>query len=442
MNFLPAFIHRRIAHRPSLVRIVGNMGWLFLDKVLRMGAGLVVGVWVARYLGPEQFGLLSFSTAFVALFGALAGLGLQGIVVRDIVRDPAGTEATLGTSVGLQLLGGFVAYGSVLGCVSWLRPEDAMARTLVAILGLAMLVRASEVASYWFEAQVKSRYAVWVQNAAFLLFACVKVGLIVTQAPLVAFAWATLGEAVLAALLLFVMLGLRGPALRQLRVSFQRAGTLLKDAWPLLLSSLAVTLCMRVDQLMIGQLLTDSSVGIYAVGVRLAEAFVFLGMAIASSVFPRLVEADDERFEREFVVLVRWPFYTLLLLAVAVSLTSQAAIEVIFGAAYEGSAPVLSLLIFSIPITYLSIMSSKYLLRRGYHREILLRQLAGVVANIVLNSFLIPRYGVVGAALATVITDLVIAIGLDAGRERCRQLLALKLKALFFVGGSTGSKAA
>ena len=88
MNLIPAFVHRRIAHRPNLVKIVDNIGWLFFDKILRMGVGLFVGVWIARYLGPEQFGLLSFAIAFVGLFGAIATLGLQGIVVRDIVRDP------------------------------------------------------------------------------------------------------------------------------------------------------------------------------------------------------------------------------------------------------------------------------------------------------------------------------------------------------------------
>jgi len=85
VKLIPAFINRRIAHRPNLVKIVDNISWLFFDKILRMGVGVLVGVWIARYLGPEQFGLLNFATAFTSLFGAIAALGLQGIVVRDIV---------------------------------------------------------------------------------------------------------------------------------------------------------------------------------------------------------------------------------------------------------------------------------------------------------------------------------------------------------------------
>jgi O-antigen/teichoic acid export membrane protein len=108
-----------------------------------MGVGLFVGMWIARYLGPEQFGLLSFATAFVGLFGAIAGLGLQGIVVRDIVRDPTGKEEALGTAAVLQLFGGVLAYGLILGTIFWLRPEDMLAKALVAILGSMMLFKAS-----------------------------------------------------------------------------------------------------------------------------------------------------------------------------------------------------------------------------------------------------------------------------------------------------------
>ena len=72
------FIQRNFAHRPNLVMIVDNIGWLFIDRFLRMGVGLLVGVWVARYLGPAQFGMLNYALAFVALFGVVAtrcGLG-------------------------------------------------------------------------------------------------------------------------------------------------------------------------------------------------------------------------------------------------------------------------------------------------------------------------------------------------------------------------------
>ena len=131
MNFISSFIHRHIGHRPNLVKIFHNIGWLFFDKILRMGLGFFVGVWIVRYLGPEQFGLLSFAAAFVGLFGAFTALGLQGIVVRDIVRNPDCAPESLGTSAILQLIGGVAAYLIVLVAIAYLRPEDSIARSLL-----------------------------------------------------------------------------------------------------------------------------------------------------------------------------------------------------------------------------------------------------------------------------------------------------------------------
>lgn len=182
VRFLPGFIKRRIAKRPNLVKILDNIGWLFFDKILRMGVGLLVGVWVARYLGPEQFGLFNFAAAFVGMFGSVAGLGLQGIVVRDLVREPSSKEEILGSAAALQLVSGFVAYGLILATIFLLRPDDALAKTIVAILGSMMLFKASEVAVCWFESQVLSKFTVWVQNGTFLVFASIKVLLILQGA--------------------------------------------------------------------------------------------------------------------------------------------------------------------------------------------------------------------------------------------------------------------
>ena len=398
-----------------------------------MGVGLLVGVWVARYLGPEQFGLLSFANAFIGLFGAVAGLGLQNIVVRDIVRNPHGEEETLGTAALLQFIGGLVAYGLILGTIFWLRPDDALAKTLVAILGSIMLFKASEVAVYWFESQVLSKYIVWVQNGSFLVFATIKVGLILNSAPLTAFAWAIMAEALMVAFLLVVILGLRGPRLRQLRITLGRTKTLVQDGWPLLLSGIAITLSMRVDQIMIGQIMSDTAVGIYSVGVRLAEVFIFVGLTVASSIFPRLIELNEKEFAKEFVRFIRLPFYVLFILSIFVAVTSELIVPIIFGQEYLGSAPVLSILVFSVPITYISVMSSKYLLRKGMQREIMYRQVIGVVVNIAMNLLLIPSMGIVGAAIATVLTDVIISVGMDLKRKEFKSLLDMKIRAIFFV---------
>jgi len=432
VNLIPAFLHRRIAHRPNLVKIVDNIGWLFFDKVLRMGVGLVVGVWIARYLGPEQFGLLSFASAFVGLFGAIATLGLQGIVVRDIVRDPASKEKTLGTAAALLFFGGLVSYSLILATIFWLRADDALAKAIVAILGSMMLFKVSEVAVYWFESPVLSKYTVWVQNGVFLVFAVVKVGLILQDAPLIAFAWAMMAEVAAVAALLLVMLGLRGPRLRQLSVSAKRARILFCDSWPLLLSGIAVVIYVKIDQIMLGQMVGDEAVGIYSAAVRISEVWYFVPMAIVASVFPAILQAKHRGEELYYQRLQRlYDLMVWLSIAIALPMTffSTPIVTLLFGATYAESGQVLAIHIWAATFVFLGVASGKWFLVENRQLLKLKRSTLGAAANIALNFFLIPRYGVIGAAVATLISYAIADLMFDLMQAETRKMFLMKLKA-------------
>ena len=433
MNLVPAFIYRRIAHRPNLVKIVDNIGWLFFDKILRMGVGLFVGVWVARYLGPEQFGLLSFATAFIGLFGAISTLGLQGIVVRDIVRDPGGKEETLGTAAVLQFLGGLIAYGLIITAIFWLRSDDALAKAIVAILGSMMLFRASEVAIYWFESQVLSKYTVWVQNGVFLVFATVKVGLILQNASLIAFAWAMMAEALVAALLILLMLGLRGPRLSRLTASFKRTKTLLADSWPLLLSGIAVMIYMKIDQIMLGQMIGDEAVGIYSAAVRVSEVWYFVPTAIVASVFPAILEAK-KRSEKQYYDRLQRLYDLMVWLAIAVALPmtflSTAIVSLLFGDAYAQAGSVLAIHIWAAVFVFLGVASGKWFLAENRQNLSLQRTVSGMIANVMLNFFLIPQFGIFGAATATVLAQFCAAMLYDLIQKETRPMFSMKISTI------------
>ncbi len=409
------------------------MSWLFFDKVLRMGVGLLVGVWVARYLGPEQFGLFSFASAFVGMFGALAGLGLQSIVVRDIVRDPTCKEETLGTSAVLQLLGGLLAYCCVLGTIYMLRPEDTLAKLLVAILGSIMLFRFSDVAFYWFESQVLSKYIVWVQNGCFLIFTVIKVGLILSHAPLLAFAWATAAEALIVAVLLFLMLGLRGPKLQQLRFSLLRAKTLLADSWPLLLSGMAIMVYMKIDQIMLGQMLGDEAVGIYSAAARISEVWYFIPMIIVASVFPAILEAK-KRDESQYIQRLQRLYDLMVWLSVAIALpmtfVSTPIMVALFGSAYAESGPVLAIHIWASVFVFLGVASSQWFVAENRQILSFQRTLLGALVNVILNLVLIPDFGPIGASVATVVAYAIAAFFADVMQKETRQTFAMKLNSM------------
>ncbi len=398
-----------------------------------MSVGLFVGIWIARYLGPEQFGILSYAMAFSGLFGALAALGLNGVVVRDIVRDPANASLTLGSAAVLQLIGGLVSFLIMLAAISILRADDPLARSIVAILGAMMLLKASEVAAYWFESQVLSKYTVWVQSSAFIIFSLVKVYLILAQAPLLTFAWAMLVEAIVVAVVLLTVLSRNGVALSSLSASTQRARSLLADSWPLAISAIAITVYMKIDQIMLGQMIGDEAVGIYSAAVQISVLWYFVPVAISNSVLPSLIESRqrsvvqyNERLKKLYELVV------VLSFAVAIPFTFLATpiIHLLFGAAYAGAGAVLAIHIWASVFVSLGVASNHWFLAENRPMLNLQRTILGALVNVALNLWLIPLYGMTGAAIATVFSQATAAWLYDALHPATRAMFLVKTAAM------------
>jgi PST family polysaccharide transporter len=421
---------------PNLVKIVDNIGWLFIDKVMRMGVGLLVGVWVARYLGPQQFGLFSFATAYTSLYIWIASLELRNIVVRDIIFDPTCKEEVLGTAVLLQLTGGVIAYSLIMINIIWLRSNDTEAIWLVAILGSVMLFKFGEVAMYWFESQVLSKYTVWVQNISFLVFAAVKVALIMHNAPLLWFAWVTLADTVLVALFMFVMLGYKGLALRKLKVSLTRAKVQVTNSWPLILTAVAMTIYMKIDLIMLGQIMGDDSVGIYSSAVRISEIWYFIPMVIVASVYPAILDAKKQSETLYYKNLQR--LYDLIVwLSVAVALPisffATPVIVMLFGPAYAEAATVLAIHIWASVFVSMGVASSLWLMAENRQIMIFQRACLGAIINASLNYILIPEFGIVGSAWATLIAQVAASLVFDIIQKDTRPMFFMKVKSFNFI---------
>lgn len=429
----PAYLKRRIAHRPNLVKIIDNIGWLFFDRILHIVTGLLVGIWVARYLGPEQFGLLNYATALVAMFGAFATLGLQGIVVRDLVKNPEEATTTLGTAFLLQLLGGIAAIGAILFVVIWLKPEDTLTQTIVAITAFRLVFKSSDVIKYWFESKVASRHTVVVENSILVLIATTKVVMILNHAPLVAFVWCTLVEAVLVSIGLFAIYAKRASNLANWSIRLDRAAGLLRESWPLLLSGLAVMLYMRVDQLMLKEMIGAEAVGIYSAALRISETWYTVPTIVTASIFPAIIESKrlsetlyQERMQKLLNVLVAFALFG----AILTTLAANWLVAALFGSHYAEAAPILMIHAWAGVFTFLGVASGKWYILEGMTRPLFYRTLAGVVTNIPLNLALIPVAGAQGAAVATVVSYSVVALFYDLATPQTRPLFKLKMNAL------------
>jgi O-antigen/teichoic acid export membrane protein len=431
MGLVPKFVRRRIEHRSNLLKIADNIGWLVLDKVLRMGIGLLVGVWIARYLGPEQFGLLNYVAALIGLFGALAGMGLQGIVVREIVRFPASREDILGTAAVLQLLAGTLAYGLLLVTVYHLRSGEKLAQLIAAILGAILLAKATEVASHWFESQVQSKYTVWIQNAAFVAFACVKITLLLNGASLILFAWAMLAEVLLVALALTIALHWLGPPIPSLRINRLRCLELLRSGWPLMLSNVAIVIYMKIDQIMIGQILGNDAVGIYSAAVRISEIWYFLATAVAASVLPAVLDAkkkSEELYKHRMQRLFDLMTWFAVIVSLPIAFFAKPLVTMLFGAEYGEAGDILAIHVWATVFVFLGVAGGNWFLAENKQLFSLHRTALGAVTNIFLNMLLIPMMGMVGAAWSTLISYALAAMLSDAIHRPTRNMFVMKVK--------------
>lgn len=421
---------------------LGNAVWLLVEKILRLAVSVFVSAWMARYMGPEQFGALNYALALVALFGIVANAGLDTVVVRDIARHPEHRDALLGSAFTIKLAGGVVAVGCALGVTALLGEHGGPLVWLVLPAALALLFQAFDTVDLWFQSQLKARSAVVARNTAFLAVATVKVVLVLMKAPLQAFAWAVFLEAVLAALALAAAYRLQRGRFSAWRREAARIAGLLREGWPLVLAGFMVAVYMRIDQVMLGSMAGVQAVGLYSAAVSLSEPLYFAPVAIVMSAAPALAryrQREPALFERHLILLFRLLLLISALMAIVVSLGASTLVHLVFGAAFEGAGAVVAVHAWSVLFVALGVASSQYLVVEGLTRISFQRTLVGAALNITLNVLWIPEYGALGCAWATLLSYAAATFFLFHTSET-RRCLALMLRALWVHPGTASGQ--
>jgi polysaccharide transporter, PST family len=418
---------------PGFRKVLGNTGWLMADRVLRMGVGLFVGVWVARYLGPARFGSLNFALSYVAIFGSLTTLGLDGIVIREIVSDSRNALGILGSTLALRLGGSFLALLMSMLIVKLIEPHDPMALILVGIVATGLVFQAFDTIDSYFQSQVQSKLTVLAKNLAFLVVAGLRIFLIKIQAPVWAFAVAAVTELALGAIGLVIAYGMVGGRVFKWRTSWNMSAGLLKQGWPLILSSMTIMIYMRIDTVMLKVMQGDEAAGLYAAATKISEVWYFIPSAIVSSVSPAIMrsKSNPELYYKRLRAL----FSAMILISVAIgsgiALTSHWIVARLYSGAYTMAGPVLAVHIWASVFVFLGVAQSPWNVSENLLKLSLYRTAAGAVANIAINLFLIPRYSAMGAAIATVVSYAIAGIIANAFDVRTRPIFFLQLKSFW-----------
>lgn len=415
------------------MRYFKNTSWLLSERILRMTAGLFVGIWVARYLGPEQFGLFSYAQSFVFLFTAFATLGLDGIIVRELVKDQTKRDALLGTAFTLKFIGAFVVLLMLALTISII-PTDAQTKLLIIVIASATIFQSMNVVDFYFQSKVLSRYVAFANTFTLFVSSLVKIWLIVNEAPLIAFAWVVLLDSVILSLGYIYVYLKTGKRIKQWVFDKHVALGLLKDSWPLILSGIVISIYMKIDQVMIKEMLGAEAVGQYAAAVRLSEAWYFIPMVIASSLFPAIIDAKKQSKKIYYTHLQK--LYDLMVwLAVAIALPmtflSDWMITFLYGGQYSQAGSVLKIHIWAGMFVFLGVAFAKYLTNENLTKKSFYRTFLGAIINVILNYLLIPKYGIEGAAIATLLGQFAANYVYDFFDKSLHVQLKMKTKSFF-----------
>ncbi|RMG70684.1 MAG: flippase, partial [Chloroflexi bacterium] len=176
-----------LTNRPDVKKILANTGWLFSDSILRLVLSVLVGAWVARYLGTEQYGQLNLAIAYLMLVAPIAELGLDQVVVKYLVERPEDTDSILGTAFWLRLFATLTMFTPLILIVHALHPNTPIIVFLTVLLGIGSIFKVLYTLNLWFQAQVAAKHSVMTRNASFLLISGLRVLAILAGGSLVVF---------------------------------------------------------------------------------------------------------------------------------------------------------------------------------------------------------------------------------------------------------------
>lgn len=425
---------RELLNHAGFMKYLKNTSWLFGEKILRLTMGVFVGIWIARYLGPRQFGILNYAQSFVGLFAVTASLGLDGIVVRELIKNENKTDELIATAFYLKLMGGVISIILLVIAIN-LMSNDNYTNLLFLIIASATLFQTFNVIDFYFQSKVLSRYVVYSNTISLFVSSVVKIVFILNKAPLLSFAWVILFDSIILAMgFIYFFIKKTRFKIQNFNFNKQTALALLKDSWPLFLSSIVISIYMKIDQIIINQLLGSKEVGQYAAAIRLSEAWYFIPMVIASSLFPAIISAkkqSEELYNSRLQKLYDLMVWMSVIIALPMTFLSNWIVRILYGSEYDEAGNVLMIHIWTGVFVFLGVAFSGYLTAENKTKKAFYRTLLGAVLNVILNYVLIPIYGICGSAIATLLGQFFANYVYDIFDKDLYQQLKMKTKSFF-----------
>lgn len=388
-------------------KIITNVLWAMAGKTINLFGQFLVGILVARYLGPEQYGIMNYVISYVFLFTIISSFGLSNIEVRELAKNPHDINAIMGTSFRLRLAFSTIAY-ILLGLSLLIFRTDAFTSCMIMTYGLILYTGSFDVIRNYFTSIVKNKYVVKTEISRTIIGAGIKIFLLWIKAPLALFIIATMFDTILVASGYCISYKTYVGKISDWFYKKELAPYLIKQSFPLLLSGAAVIVYQRIDQVMIGNMIDKESVGYFSTAGRFLELIIFLPHVLSQTISPLLVnlyQKEDKSLyqikSQQFVDIVVW---TSIIMSFIVSLSAYWLVRYTFGERYLLAVPVLQIIAFKTVGQALSSAGGQLIIIEHIQKWAVIRNMLGCLFCVLLNYLLIPHYGIIGSAYVTIVT--------------------------------------
>ena len=388
-------------------KVVKNASWLIGIQLVKAVLALVISMLTARFLGPSGFGLINYAASIVSFVAPIMYLGLTGVLVQELVTHPEREGEILGTSIFLTLISSLFCIGGVAAFVSIANFGERDTFLVCLLYSTLLIFQSLEIMIYWFQAKLLSKYSSMVALFAYLIISGYKIFLLATGKSVYWFAVSNaLDYMVIAIGLLFVYRRMGGA---RLRFSTETAKNLLKKSRYYIIPDMMVAIFAQTDRIMLKLMIDDAATGYYSAAVACAGMTAFVFSAVIDSFRPMIFDDqknNEEQYEKDVCRLYSIIIYLSLLQSVFITAFAGLIIRILYGVDYAPSVSALRLIVWYTTFSYVGSVRNIWILAESKQKYLWVINLTGAAANVVLNYFLIPVMGIMGAALASLITQI------------------------------------
>ena len=383
-----------------------NASWIIVCRIIQSLISLVIGMISARYLGPSNYGVITYVSSVVAFTLPIMQLGLNQTLVKEFVQSPEREGKILGTSLVINILSGIV---SMIGSVAFVFLVNAGEREtiLVCILySFTLLFQATEMTQYWFQYQLLSKYPSIATLCAYVVVSLYKIFLLVTQKSVVWFALSNVLDYFLISVILMVIYFKVGN--QRLSFDWRLGREMLSRSKYYIIPSLMVMIFQHTDRIMIKLMMGEAETGFYSAAITCVGISGFVFSAVIDSMRPVILEEkgkDQARYENRVAQLYAIITFISLAQSIGMTVLAKPLVNLLYGAEYAPTAGILCVAVWYVTFSYYGSVRNVWILAEGKQRYLFGINVIGAAANVLLNLLLIPRWGGIGAAIASLITQ-------------------------------------